>query len=113
MTSAPSRDNPRPSFVKGHHWDTSPFRVQWLSKTAVQFFRIGHLKNAYNEYRPVLVGKDGQEIDEECGPKLLREMEDIAAAESPNWGESGGSGGGGGSGGHSWGRYGEREGERR
>lgn len=104
MTSAPSPDNPRPSFVKGLHWDTSaPFRVQWLSKTAVQFFRIGHLKNAYNEYHPVLVGKDGQEIDEKCGPRLLKEMENIAAAVTLGWEDSGG-------GGHSWVRYGEREG---
>jgi hypothetical protein len=52
--------------------------VQWLSKTAVEFYLIGHLKNAYNEHLPVLVGKDGQEIEEECGAELLREMEVIA-----------------------------------
>ncbi|KAH6842962.1 YT521-B-like domain-containing protein [Chaetomium sp. MPI-CAGE-AT-0009] len=91
MASAPSPDTPRPSFVKGLHWNTSgAFRVQWLSKTAVPFFRIGHLKNACNEYRPVLVGKDGQEIDGECGPKLLAQMEEIAVAESPGWKEGGG-----------------------
>src|SRR5689334_20125816 len=79
MASAPSPDTPRPTFVKSIHWDTSdPFRVQWLSKTAVEFYRIGHLKNPYNEHLPVLVGKDGQEIEEECGAELLREMEAVA-----------------------------------
>ncbi|KAH6640617.1 YT521-B-like domain-containing protein [Chaetomium tenue] len=104
MTSAPSPDNPRPSFVKALHWDTrAPFGVQWLSKMSVHFFRIGHLKNAYNEYQPVLVGKDGQEIDGECGPRLLKEMEDIAAAMISGRGDDG-------DGGQSWGRYGERRG---
>jgi hypothetical protein len=80
MASAPSPDTPRPTFVKGIHWDTSdPFRVQWLSKTAVQFWRIGHLKNPYNHHLPVLVGKDGQEIEEECGAELMRLMEEYAA----------------------------------
>ncbi|KAK4103247.1 hypothetical protein N658DRAFT_390721, partial [Parathielavia hyrcaniae] len=75
MSTAPSPDIPRPSFVKGIHWDTSdPFRVQWLSRTAVDFWRIGHLKNALNEHQPVLVGKDGQEIEEECGAELMRAM---------------------------------------
>jgi hypothetical protein len=56
--------------------------VEWLSKTSVDFFRIGHLKNAYNEHLSVLVGKDGQEIDPQCGGSLLREMEAIALARS-------------------------------
>ncbi|KAK4241794.1 YT521-B-like domain-containing protein [Achaetomium macrosporum] len=79
MASAPSPDTPSPKWVKGLNWDTShPFRVQWLSKTSVEFFRIGHLKNSYNEGMSVLVGKDGQEIEEQCGADLLREMEAIA-----------------------------------
>lgn len=91
MASAPSPDIPRPTFVKGIHWDTSdPFRVEWLSKTAVEFYRIGHLKNPFNEHLPVLVGKDGQEIEPECGAELLREMEIVAEA-----GGGGGEEGGG------------------
>ncbi|KAK4042364.1 YT521-B-like domain-containing protein [Parachaetomium inaequale] len=105
LTSPPSPSIPHPSFARGIPWDTSdPFRVQWLSKTAVEFFRIGHLKNAYNDYLPVLVGKDGQEIEGVCGADLLAEMEDFAAAA----GEEGG-GGGGGYGGKGEG-YGKREG---
>ncbi|KAL2266183.1 hypothetical protein VTJ83DRAFT_5535 [Remersonia thermophila] len=79
MTSAPSPDTPKPSFAKNIHWDTSDaFRVEWLSKTSVDFWRVGHLKNALNDNEPVLVGKDGQEIEPECGADLLRIMESVA-----------------------------------
>lgn len=82
------------------------FRVQWLSKTRVDFFRIGHLKNALNEGQAVLVGKDGQEIDGECGAALLREMEAYAESVRPDRRESrdGGPYGGGG-GAYGGGRY--------
>ncbi|KAK0629034.1 YT521-B-like domain-containing protein [Bombardia bombarda] len=81
MATAPSPDTPRPKWMSGIHWDTSPpFRVEWLSRTSVEFFRIGHLRNAYNEDLPVLVGKDGQEIEEECGRQLLYEMESYVEA---------------------------------
>jgi YTH domain-containing protein 1 len=79
MTTAPSPDTPRPKWMNGIHWDTTPpFRVEWLSKTPVGFFRIGHLKNSLNENYPVLVGKDGQEIEEECGRALMHEMQFFA-----------------------------------
>jgi hypothetical protein len=83
--------------VNGIHWEVShPFRVEWLSKSSVEFFRIGHLKNPYNEGAPVLVGKDGQEIEEECGAELLREMEAYAEGRSDTFlprGREGGFGG--------------------
>ncbi|AEO64176.1 uncharacterized protein THITE_2110044 [Thermothielavioides terrestris NRRL 8126] len=82
MASAPSPDTPSPRWLRGLHLDTSdPFRVQWLSKKSVSFYRIGHLKNSYNESLPVLVGKDGQEIEPECGAALLKEMEAAALEE--------------------------------
>jgi hypothetical protein len=106
MSSAPSPETPRPTFVKGIHWDTSdPFRVQWLSKTAVEFWRIGHLRNPYNEDLPVLVGKDGQEIEEECGAKLMSLMEEYTA-------ETDGGRGGGYDGRSERGYHGRRESER-
>jgi len=65
--------------MNGINWDTShPFRVEWISKVSVEFYRIGHLKNSYNENMPVLVGKDGQEIEEECGRALVYEMQSYA-----------------------------------
>lgn len=75
MATAPSPDTPRPKWMNGIHWDTSPpFRVEWLSTVPVEFSWIGHLKNSFNESIPVLVGKDGQEIDPRCGRELLRIM---------------------------------------
>jgi len=79
MVTAPSPDTPRPKWMNGINWDTShPFRVEWISKVSVEFYRIGHLKNSYNENMPVLVGKDGQEIEEECGRALVYEMQSYA-----------------------------------
>ncbi|KAL2135039.1 hypothetical protein VTI74DRAFT_9959 [Chaetomium olivicolor] len=90
MASAPSSSIPRPNWVKGIHWDTSdPFKVQWLSKTAVEFFRIGHIKNPYNEGQSVLVARDGQEIEEGCGAELLREMEAFAMELTGSKGDGG------------------------
>ncbi|KAK3316214.1 YT521-B-like domain-containing protein [Apodospora peruviana] len=98
MKTAPSPDTPRPKWMNSIHWDTSPpFRVEWLSRVPVEFFRIGHLKNSYNENQPVLVGKDGQEIEEECGRQLLYEMQSYVDAkngvESSLWSSMGPGGG--------------------
>ena len=79
MASIPSPDTPQPKWINGIHWaSTHPFRVEWLSTTDVEFYHVGHLKNSLNEHQAVLVGKDGQEIEEECGRQLLAEMESIA-----------------------------------
>jgi hypothetical protein len=60
------------------HWETTPpFRVEWLSTVEIHFRHVGHLKNSLNEGAAVLIGKDGQEIDEDCGRKLVREMEGL------------------------------------
>ena len=68
--------------MRGIHWETTdPFRVEWLSTTEVEFYWIGHLNNSLNENRAVLVGKDGQEIEDQCGRSLLHEMEMIAQKE--------------------------------
>ena len=76
MTTAPSIHTPRPRWARDLQWPASPpFRLEWLGTTAVEFFHIHHLNNPLNEDRPVLIGKDGQEIEEECGRKLLEEME--------------------------------------
>ena len=79
MISPTSPSNPSPRWTANLNWECSnPFRVRWLSKIEVEFWRIGHLKNSLNEGMAVLVGKDGQEIEENCGANLLREMFDIA-----------------------------------
>lgn len=112
MSSAPSPDTPRPNWVRVIHWEVSdPFHVQWLCKTPVEFHRIGHLKNPYNDGLPVLVGKDGQEIEEGCGTELLMEMERYVKSlgehqKRGGWGHGGGEVGYGGGGG--WGYGGKR-----
>jgi len=76
VATAPSYDTPRPRWARSLQWDASPpFRLEWLSTTKVEFHHIGHLNNRRNDDRPVLIGKDGQEIEEECGRKLLEQME--------------------------------------
>jgi hypothetical protein len=88
MATTPSPDTPKPRWITNINWETSdPFRIQWLSKVEVEFYRIGHIKNPYNEGNAVLVGKDGQEVEEECGRKLLKEM--FAIAEAKYEGRSG------------------------
>ncbi|KAK3492243.1 YT521-B-like domain-containing protein [Neurospora hispaniola] len=83
MTSLPSADINKASWMKNIHWQTSPpFRLRWLSKVAVPFSRIGYLKNPLNENLSVLIAKDGQEVEEDCGRALLREMESYAEWES-------------------------------
>lgn len=83
MTTAPTIFTPRPRWIQGLHWETSPpFRVEWLSTTEVEFRHISYLLNPLNDNLPVLVGKDGQEIGEECGRRLLEAMEGIARSKN-------------------------------
>ncbi|KAL9602058.1 MAG: hypothetical protein Q9179_002668 [Wetmoreana sp. 5 TL-2023] len=79
MQSLPSADIPAPTWQKALRWSTTdPFRIQWISITETRFNRIGHLKNALNEGEAVLVGRDGQEIEEECGRRLCELIDEEA-----------------------------------
>jgi hypothetical protein len=61
-----------PDWQKAINWDTAgAFRVRWLVICATRFHRVGHLKNALNDNQAVLIGKDGQEIEENCGRSLV------------------------------------------
>lgn len=83
MATAPSPDTPRPRWANSLQWDSSPpFRIDWLSTVEVQFGRISHLHNSLNNDLPVLVGKDGQEIEEECGRRLLEQMGRVIRSEN-------------------------------
>jgi hypothetical protein len=63
---------PAPDWQKAINWDTAgAFRVRWLVIRATRFHRVGHLKNALNDNQAVLIGKDGQEIEEFCGRELV------------------------------------------
>ena len=39
------------------------------------------MKNSLNEGHAVLVGRDGQEIEEECGRRLALEIDDVGGVE--------------------------------
>jgi YTH domain-containing protein 1 len=43
-----------------------------------RFHRVGHIKNRFNENQPVLVGRDGQEIEEIAGAELLKLIDEEA-----------------------------------
>jgi hypothetical protein len=76
----PPGSAPIPSWAKNLLWESSgPFKIQWMSVTDISFHRVAHLKNHLNEGQPVLIGRDGQEIDPECGAALCRTMDEAAA----------------------------------
>ncbi|XMA15643.1 hypothetical protein WAI453_008434 [Rhynchosporium graminicola] len=90
MESLPS-SIPTPTWQRSIHWEsTGAFRVRWLVVCATRFQRIGHLKNALNDGLAVLIGKDGQEIDEACGESLCEAIDEEAdMALSLSWGRVG------------------------
>ncbi|KAF8866804.1 YTH-domain-containing protein [Acephala macrosclerotiorum] len=61
-----------PDWQRSINWEsTGAFRVKWLVICSTRFHRVGHLKNKFNENQAVLIGKDGQEIEERCGAALI------------------------------------------
>lgn len=71
MESLPG-DAEVPSWQKAISWEsTGAFRVKQLVICNTRFQRVGHLKNAYNDHQALLIGKDGQEIEENCGRGLI------------------------------------------
>ena len=71
---------PVPTWAKNLLWESSgPFRIRWISITDISFHRVAHLKNRLNENQPVLIGRDGQEIDAECGASLCKTIDETAA----------------------------------
>ncbi|TVY17622.1 30-kDa cleavage and polyadenylation specificity factor 30 [Lachnellula arida] len=61
-----------PAWQESINWESAgAFKVKWMVVCSTRFHRIGHLKNALNENQAVLIGKDGQEIEENCGLGLI------------------------------------------
>lgn len=61
-----------PQWQRGINWEISgAFRIRWLVVCSTRFTHVGHLKNSLNEGQAVLIGKDGQEIEEGCGGALV------------------------------------------
>ncbi|KAI9700042.1 MAG: hypothetical protein M1836_002576 [Candelina mexicana] len=70
MESAPGAAK-TPTWAKNLLWPSSPpFKIRWITIAETKFHRVGHLKNSLNEDQAVLVGRDGQEIEEKCGVAL-------------------------------------------
>ncbi|RFU31657.1 hypothetical protein B7463_g4696, partial [Scytalidium lignicola] len=64
---------PNPGWTRSIQWEsTGAFKVRWLVIYSTRFHLVGHLKNSLNENQAVLVGKDGQEIEERCGDELIK-----------------------------------------
>jgi hypothetical protein len=67
-------------------WNSSgPFNIRWITISETRFNRVGHLKNALNDNQAVLIGRDGQEIEENCGAGLC-ELIDQEADRAARWG---------------------------
>ncbi|KAL8678134.1 MAG: hypothetical protein Q9186_005505 [Xanthomendoza sp. 1 TL-2023] len=78
MLSLPSPSIPAPSWQSALLWDsTDPFRIEWITVKETRFHKVGHLKNECNEGQAVLVGRDGQEIEEGCGRALCRVIDGV------------------------------------
>jgi hypothetical protein len=61
---------------------TEPFRIDWINEAETPFSQMGDLKNPYNEYNPVFVGRDGQEYPEDCGRRMMGIMDRVKAAQA-------------------------------
>jgi len=49
-----------------------PFRVEWISTTRVPFYRTKGLRNIWNANREVKIARDGTELEENVGKKLIQ-----------------------------------------
>ncbi|TGZ82068.1 YTH-domain-containing protein [Ascodesmis nigricans] len=75
----PPGSAPIPSWSRNLLWESSgPFPIRWITITDISFHRIAHLRNRYNDMHPVLIGRDGQEIDPDCGELLCKSINETA-----------------------------------
>lgn len=84
MTSTPDHSIPHPPWITITTHDmhtTAPFRIDWINESETPFSQLGDLKNPYNEYNPVFVGRDGQEYSEDCGRRMMSVMDHLKAAQ--------------------------------
>jgi len=75
-----------PEWQRTINWESAgAFKVKWLVICATRFHLIGHLTNALNENQAVLIGKDGQEIEENCGASLIELIDEEATQALKAW----------------------------
>ncbi|XP_007902408.1 YTH domain-containing protein 1 isoform X2 [Callorhinchus milii] len=46
------------------------FKIDWICRRELPFTKTSHLVNLWNENKPVKIGRDGQEIEPDCGTQL-------------------------------------------
>ncbi|KAF4072891.1 hypothetical protein AMELA_G00252690 [Ameiurus melas] len=46
------------------------FKIDWICRRELPFTKSAHLTNSWNEHKPVKIGRDGQEIETNCGLQL-------------------------------------------
>ncbi|XP_012685651.1 YTH domain-containing protein 1 isoform X1 [Clupea harengus] len=46
------------------------FKIDWICRRELPFTKTAHLSNPWNEHKPVKIGRDGQEIELDCGTQL-------------------------------------------
>ncbi|KAG8454323.1 hypothetical protein GDO86_000821 [Hymenochirus boettgeri] len=46
------------------------FKIDWICRRELPFTKSVHLTNPWNEHKPVKIGRDGQEIEPDCGTQL-------------------------------------------
>jgi hypothetical protein len=78
-----------PQWQRAINWESAgAFKVKWLVICSTRFHRVGHLKNPLNENLAVLIGKDGQEIEERCGAGLVELIDEEAKLALSAWRDS-------------------------
>lgn len=59
------------STVVSKSWG-KPFRVEWMSTSRVPFYRTRGLRNLWNANREVKIARDGTELEENVGKRLIQ-----------------------------------------
>lgn len=60
-----------------------PFNVQWMSTTKLPFYRTRGLRNSWNANREVKIARDGTEVEETVGKRLLQMFHRLGAGSAP------------------------------
>ena len=75
MESVPN-SVPTPKWQRSINWESAcAFKVKWLVICETEFLKVGYLRNVLNENLPVLIGKDGQEVERGCAEGLVEVMD--------------------------------------
>ncbi|PWN45174.1 hypothetical protein IE81DRAFT_206845 [Ceraceosorus guamensis] len=71
-TSIPESGPGLPNVRENYSWGR-PFRVQWLMSTPLPFSKVRKLRNPWRDGKPVMVSRDGTEVEPNTGRQLIEE----------------------------------------